>query len=70
MLRTWQERYPKSEHGVGSYPPGSTEAKKEGCTCLDEWTNNGRGCPGLRDDGIPVYGVSTDCPIHVSMANV
>ena len=48
--------------------PGSTEAIKQGCTCLVD--DNGRGFGaygGLKDmSGQPLFLIDPECPIHGS----
>lgn len=43
--------------------PGSPAARNVGCTCPMLDNAHGRGCGGDAD-GVPVYWIVADCPLH------
>ena len=45
------------------HPPGSDDARREGCTCPVIDNARGKGA-GVDDDGHPLFWYSDECPYH------
>lgn len=55
---------PNHQDTIKRYPPGSREARAEGCRCPVMDNGHGLGMYRNRETGDPVFVITAECPLH------